>query len=1616
MTGIQDNLYKLILNETKKEYLEAFRKSIENLIKGGRFKNFLKEIVTYNQYEAHKLMELLYPVYKDYSCMNQDQWLKYIYNWTLKLSFPEKIQQVFHKNLEPLVLFYLNILRVFSQYEIKYNKNSFLHKYPISFLKEEEEKNTKYLEEYLNFKKAFLDNWIYELMKLDHSIYKHNTLEHVVGVNYLSLNIARQLKKLNFPIDLGIVVGSGLGHDIGKYGVGDKEKNRVPYLHYYYTEEWFNRFRAEKIGYIATNHSTWDLELENLPLESLVLIYADFRVKNKVINKEYKMHIYTLEEAYDIILNKLDNLDSKKEKRYEKVYRKLKDFEDFMINLGIDTTMSKDLSPIDSRQPYSLMEGEDIVNNLKYFAIEHNIDLMAKFLDDTSFNNIIEMARSEYNWRKLRLYLQLFKEYSNYLTQKQKTITLYFMLDLLFHGEEDIRKEAAELIGLLISKYDEEYRKEVPKAANKTRPTTASDKLLDNILNYILYPHHKIDDSPVDWQYNLKTIVKSLFYNSNISNFEKYSNILIRHYKDYLQMSTVAQLYLCQTIKYIPVYYLDETSLKAFQDYILDQLNSSFLDIRLTVLDIIDEIYKELWEDKNFKKEVEKWLLKNTSPSPYTEENYLKYKIGRKLEVDRKVLDTLELNCNKDEESIQEIFLDNLKTATDWIKKKINIDILYDQVKASPDLVGLHTGMHFCNLLKVSAVEKVRNYAGHTLLNIFDFLSLGQRNDIAVELIRALEMQNYQFTKYIPDYLGQLLLYLQPRELDEIVDDFEEKVKLSSTQIVFLLLKTVGICIEHYPKYKTRFKEKEVNYFKRLERLLGIILSGMASYDKEIKTEAFRILGSQIFNSKNLLLEEKHEIFLIIAKKMFTLLPSKEEDKFLFLNNSASLNHIYRFIIDYEFEKQKIKIPSKNKVAFFPGSFDPFSLSHKEIAVEIRDLGFEVYLAVDEFSWSKRTQPHSFRRNIINMTIAQEKDIYLFPSHIPINISNDRDLVRLKELFKDKDLYMVIGTDVLINASAYKRDGVLNSLNHLIFHRKSQQSKPNEDILLKERLSKLKGRVSILSLPPQYEDISSTQIRNFIDLNRDISKQVDPLVQQYIYKYGLYLREPQYKSLVQTKAIGIEVIDRIDRNFLDYLQQNLNQAIDLKPLYNLKDKLEAKALIVKDVRENSILGFSTFYWLPSGLLFEEFRNRDLTQYLRNYSRGRLVVISSLYTRYNRDPVIETVLNETLAYTIGKDYNYAIFKNILNCKNQKEIEDNLKIQGFIKTPFTQEGNPIFMVDMNNPITLDQDLKYLLKPPYDNNIQIIKIINKTRRKLKKAISNLYPGELLLSFNEDMIYSKLIQKVCDANRVPIFQGSTRKLGPNMCVPFGSILNGMILPNTVTKSMHTEKIFNPRLTSFTIANYPNYLSLENQAKVLKSFNRPIILVDDLLHKGHKLNVIEPIIKNNNIKIHKVILGILTGSGQEIGEVKNLDLDAAYFIPNLKLWFKESVQYPFIGGDMVRGEREYDGLIPSINLILPYAFPAFIKNTKGEAVYNLSKVSLSNAIDIFQTIEQVYQEINERSLIIKNLGEVLTSPRRPDTYKSMDYYGNLKPSDGLKADMEHLVRIENIIYKDLED
>ena len=48
------------------------------------------------------------------------------------------------------------------------------------------------------------------------------------------------------------------------------------------------------------------------------------------------------------------------------------------------------------------MQGNDIVQNLKYLSINHNINLMYHLRDEYSLDEILEQARSEKTLEKLK--------------------------------------------------------------------------------------------------------------------------------------------------------------------------------------------------------------------------------------------------------------------------------------------------------------------------------------------------------------------------------------------------------------------------------------------------------------------------------------------------------------------------------------------------------------------------------------------------------------------------------------------------------------------------------------------------------------------------------------------------------------------------------------------------------------------------------------------------------------------------------------------------------------------------------------------------------------------------------------------------------------------------------------------------------------------------------------------------------------------------------------------------------------------------------------------------------------------------------------------------------------
>ena len=1528
-------------------------------------------------------------------------WLKYLYDYTVSRLYPEKVNGENYEEKYAGILFLYTVLKYFFDYEKKKKSN----KQPMLFvdnLSADEISDCNAKEEYEHYLKMYHELFFYEFMRIGKEITPYNLLDHIAGVHYLAMFIAKQIKQKGVPIDLALMSGAAVCHDIGKFGCKDSENERIPYLHYYYTDQCLKRLQMHATAHIAANHSAWDLELEDLSIESLLLIYADFRVKDeenvesekaktkksgKLGAKARKTRIFTLAESFDVILDKLDNVDEAKRKRYEKVYSKIKDFENYLLGLGVNVNFDTDgidKTKTKGKDP-AIMNSSETIERIKALAIEHNIRVMNIFNHEASFGSLLEDARGETQWKNIRGYINIFEEYSPHMNQKQKMMTLQLLYEMLMHREGDIRRQAAALMGKMIVGFGEEYRKELPKDVILPNSETTSLELWKKYLDAVIFPGHKVTERHKYWiGYSLRVIIFNIFKHCDESEKRLYLEQILSYYKDAV-LDDATTFVLVSSMQYIPIELCTKQETTKLVEFVAGLSGRRAPEIKIGIMSFVEYLTK--FHTENISDECKAIIIPmienmedETSCLPY-----LKAKIFENVGKTGKNIKTVNEVLESGSSLVSEIFLENLKVNTPWIIKAVNIEFLLDLANLAGREMLLHIATHFSNLLKVSERVTVRHRAGMGLVKIIQKLQLSERNEIAVELTGGLEIGEYQVSKYIPEYLGEIALYLHPNELDEIISDLEKLQHSTNDKVSSVTLNTIGVIIQKYSSYKERFPEPKEKYEQRRRLLLGMLLTGLASYREVVSQEALYVIGKHFFASEVLSQEEKYLIFENIYKKMLILLSDKGNIELSFFNNAAVLNDVYRFISDYLMEHDSFAIKEPDKIAFFPGTFDPFSLSHKGIVKAVRDLGFEVYLALDEFSWSKKTQPRMIRRQIVTMSIADESDVYVFPDDIPINISNSSDLQTLANLWQGREIYVTVGSDVVANASSYKAEvteGSIHNLNHIIFNRESEFERNLVAEQFPIQFKKIKGDIIELTLPPHLEDISSTRIRENIDLNRDISNLIDPMVQNFIYENSLYLREPLYKHVMQSKNIIFESVA----------------------------KGSGKCLTIRDgSRENAVIAMCTYKELKASKLYSELKSQEASTYIRESTSGKIVLISHIHFSENtvvREP-IQAVITEVLAECLKQDFTYAIYDGEL----RSEIVDVLERQGFEKRVFSKGAKALYVVDMKFPVVVLKNMITHIKAPFNQNERVISTIDEAHKELQRALVKLYQGGLVLSISSDILHNKLVKMIVEENNVPETPSRERKLGPLMCVPFGEMLKGMMVPNTVTKSLHTEKVYTGTIGDFKIKEFPFYASLVNQIRTIKSFNRPVILLDDFMHNGHRLEGLAPVLKSENVNVSKLIAGILSGRGKDLMEMQAQKVDCAYYIPNLRNWFVDTAMYPFVGGDSIEAAKVVSaGIIPSINLILPYAVPKFLAKLPPSLVFELSMTCLKNTRRILEVLEEEYQSIFERNLTLSRLSEAITIPRIPERGHSMFYDLNLQASACAANDMDMLARLKNIL------
>ena len=1022
------------------------------------------------------------------------------------------------------------------------------------------------------------------------------------------------------------------------------------------------------------------------------------------------------------------------------------------------------------------------------------------------------------------------------------------------------------------------------------------------------------------------------------------------------------------------------------------------LEIRIAVLRIVHRLATEGEQDQlteDICREMERLTDIPVEGDRMVSVVYLKYRTREALGIKGKLTGEFLQELRELESSNSDIFRDDLKVDTPWVIKAVNIEVMLDELRVGRRQEVFYIATHLSNLLKVSERVTVRHKAGQSLLRIVDLMTREQRHEIVIELTKGLEIGEHQFSKYIPEYLGVLIMHLHPEELGEVMHELQHLLEGGNDKVASVTMDTLGVMLRNYEDYRDRFPEDDEQAFlRRREKIIGMLLSGMANYHEAVSQEGFLVLGKRIFGTDEISLEIRAEIFRILHKKMLTLVEDREGDTLRFFNNAASLNHIYRFISDYQFFRGELPLREMQRVAFFPGTFDPFSLGHKGIVTAIRDMGYEVYLALDEFSWSKNTQARLYRKKIMTMSCADETGVYVFPDDQPINIATPDDVENLRRLFGDREVYIIVGSDVIANASCYRADpqpGSIHSMNHIVFRRETEEQDARggeADRKYEVGKAKVAGRIVELKLPVHLEDISSTKIRDNIDNNRDIASLIDPVVQNYIYDNALYMREPMYKFILSARNLNF----RTER----------------------EDGVLKEIRITDGARDDALIARALVHPVETVHLFEEFGDAGLAAFVRQKAAGRSLIIHHMEADHSAVEVdaYQLILTEVLSAALRDDYTYAIYHE----REQENVDHRalevLQRQGFREIRVDGRDTGCYGVDMRSPVTVIQNMSTVLKSPFNKNPRVGKALRRAQIRLQQSLTGLFPDTLILSFDSTVMHHKLIRRITAENGVPAEERKKRELGPYMCVPFGKILNGMAAPNTVTKTLHLEKSFSPDLSGFRIREYPNYASIEDQVRTIRSFRRPVILVDDILHKGYRMRCLDPILNENGVEVHKLLVGILSGSGRDLMTEQGRSVDCVCFVPNLNAWFVESSLYPFIGGDGVeRHTGTIDDDLTAINMILPYMAPSFlVKRCTREAIYDFSMVCLENARDIMKVLEEEYQRIFQKKLTLQRISEAVNAPKLTDVGQCLDFDRAIAASAYIEDDIERLQRMRGLL------
>ena len=1490
-----------------------------------------------------------------------------------------------------------------------------IQRMPFAPLTEEEISRSPSGEEYRRLLRHVEDDALLLSLALGQEWKGYSIYEHVLGVTGLSLWIGRQLAKF-IPVDLPLVHGAAIGHDIGKFGCVGDEVKRIPRLHYYYTHTWYQDRNLLSLGHIATNHSVWDLELVRLPVETLLLIYADFRVKESVAAGE-RMRIISLQEAFVAIRNKLENLDAEKVRRYKGVYRKLRDLEEYMQFLGVRI----DPPGFECRQPprpavpseldivavmagrsrpdaVALATGRKITTVRRLMVTAHNLGVMERLRDLPALRALLEEARSFEGWRGLRTYLAILGEYAPALSREQKALALDFFIELLSHRDDDIRYHAANRIGDLLAEEEPFWRKDLPEGIVLRPERTTLDELGRVLaLLDLAKPEPEEDMGPTERVlYGIPIMVRRLLRRADPEMrrraWEQVSDTLSRKLGD---GRPLVGLYVCETLE-VSLEWVDpelRPDLLRFVDAWCEHPVSA---TRLMAWRLLLALARDV-EGKpellaGIRERVE-GLTERVGGRFSVAELYLLQEMAMACD-----LPTLAERAKKQRKEgrdpVREVLLRNLKSRVDWVEKKVNCDYLtssahrrHGEGRDPGSYYANEVASHFANLLKVSRVEGTRFHAGRCLLELLPLLTLPQRNDLTVELLRSLELDIEAVTRYIPRFLGAAMVSLPDQEFLEVLDDIEGNVRRGNEALQRLLLQTVGWILLLLQVDRLR---GEV-----LRRLTGILLGSLAESRSSTAVEGFAQLAMVLerLSSRQPKDDGRLRLFLNLAtKKLLSLVTHRPGDRVRFFLAASALNHLDRAVATLH---PPVQFAEKPSVAFIPGTYDPFTIAHQAVVGKALENAAEALVQMDDYSWRKHALPRQLREELAWMALAAVPEAFLAPFRPPVNLASPAGLRHLRHGLGSRRLLLVVGSDVLAGASAYADAGSgIFDIEHVLVMRDDAQAER-----LLDRIERFRGGVVVVPAPPRVRLISSTSLRATLDRREDLETLCHPLVARTLQERRLYVNYPAQKEQVPPPADHVVLSTAVSA-----VPPGLRTVVTIAGSRS-PDGAKGSTLCTLTSGEENRRPLAALTWRGVSAAALPVMVGDTNLALagggRLMGQGALVETVASVERAVENAPLQTLFSEALAHWLDAGMLFGLVP--LPARGGGALADTLgqfgaAIPAAVKG---QEAQPFAVLRLTNPLVLLWDVEGVLQPPYASAPVVRRALDESRRAIAGFFAALAPGAALLHLNEERLKRQVVEWAKErlagepARRRWVVLGLGRQFSRD------------IVGNTPTLAIDLERFLTWQ--GYEGGSYPLVGSpaLELQVAVAGELGRNALLLAPFLDSAEAVVKVVEAASAAGLAVREVLTGVTSAAVRAALELRGIAHSCKAVVPGWLGVLRESVVAPYVGGWSIVGREplETGSLLPSLPDCLPYHYPHHLGLDEASAL-DFSRLALQQAKNLLLAIEDAFRGAEGRLLSVRDLGMVMRTPRCPPLPEGFLPPRERFPSELVAEDIEALARL----------